>query len=519
MPKNVFTDPDGIVTQVVPKIPLPKVPGIPAEAPAAAQARAQGVQKVFGAESVGNLVVDKVLPVGKGTTVRLRQEIDSVPVFGASVAQSLAADGSLISASGALSQKAQGKYPAGAATPPAAVAATAVRALAQETKQASNKFAVSATTAMWYDPKLAAKNSAQSVAVPAYKVSVKGDGAQGKQPGQWVVFVDANSTGKVLDSWSETKHVNRVVCDANRTPVDLDGSQDPTQCGSAQGFQPTRTEGKPPVNVPDVDKIYDYLGATEQFYAKYTPMNDLTGLIGADTGDGNGKALRATVRICALTACPYANAFWNEDHMAYGEGLSTQDITGHELTHGVTQHINGLVYRNDSGAINESMSDVFGELSYITGPEYNAANRWKLGAGSSLGVIRDMADPKSHQQPDSYNGQYWYRATDPNDDQQQSRLVHINSGVGNKAAQLMVDGGTLNGQAVTGIGIEKTAQLYWTTQTLLTSSADYARLGSALVSACNTNVRNQVAGTTPADCVQVANAAKAVKMPSLNVAA
>ncbi|PXX61036.1 fungalysin/thermolysin propeptide [Nocardia tenerifensis] len=257
IPKNVFTDPDGIFVQVILEHPLPIPPGTPTDAPAIAQARAQGLQQVLGAESVGNLVVDTVSPTGDGgATVRQRQEIDSVPVFGAEVAQSLAADGSLVSAGGALAQQARGKYPTGttttptgttlpngttlptgttlpngttlptgttpptavtpraAVTPPAAVTATAVRALAAETRQSRDKFSASAPVAMWYDPKLAAKKSAKSVAVPAYKVTVEGVGAQGGPPSRWVVFVDATDVGKVLDSWSTTGHPE---C-ADRTP-------------------------------------------------------------------------------------------------------------------------------------------------------------------------------------------------------------------------------------------------------------------------------------------------------------
>ncbi|WP_159080270.1 hypothetical protein [Nocardia suismassiliense] len=200
----MFTDPDGIAMQVIFKNPLPKPAGVPSEAQAIAQAQAPSMQRVFGAESIGNLVVDKASPVGRGATVELRQEIDAVPVYGAKVAQSLAADGSLVSASGALSQQTQGKYPTGATTPPATVADTAVRALAQETKQPRGKFAVFATAAMWYDPKLAAKDGASSVAVPAYKVAIKRAGTQGDQSAQWVLFIDANNTGRVLDSWHET---------------------------------------------------------------------------------------------------------------------------------------------------------------------------------------------------------------------------------------------------------------------------------------------------------------------------
>ncbi|MFI5779291.1 M4 family metallopeptidase [Nocardia sp. NPDC051570] len=512
VPKEVLKDPEGTTRQVVPQQPVPVPAGTSPAAPSAAQAHAQGVEKVFTADSIGTLVVDQVLPVGEGSTVRLRQEIDSVPVFGASIAQMLAKDGSLVSATGSLSQKSQGKFTTTQASD--AVSATAVKAIADQTKTAANKLAVAGVKAYWYDAKLASAPDGKSVAVPAFKVDVKGDG-NGEKPGRYAVFVDALNTGKVLDSWDEAMHLNRVICDAKNTRVDLDSPVDPTECGTSPGFEATRVEGQGAVGVADVDNIFAYFGNTEGFYSKYTQLpGNLTNYIGGDTGDGHGKALRGTVRICATDACPYANAFWNNDHMAYGAGVTTEDITGHELTHGVTQNVNGLVYRSESGAINESMSDVFGEFVFLTDTTNTCntpANRWKLGVCSSLGVIRDMRDPKSHRQPDTYQGTYW--ATGSADE----GGVHTNSGVGNKAAELMVDGGSLNGVTVSGFGIEKTAALYWTTQTLLTSNATYRTLGSALNSACKANVKNKVKGTTTADCTQVANAVKAVKMPVLSV--
>ncbi|MFI9503759.1 M4 family metallopeptidase [Nocardia sp. NPDC052566] len=507
VPKDVLSDPQGTVLQVIPKEPLSVPGGTAAEAPAAALAHVPGVTKVLGqnGDIVGELVVDSVFPVGEGATVRLRQEIDSVPVFSASVAQSLAADGSLISATGSVSKKSEGKF--ATTTPSDQVAATAVKKVADESKTPADKLAAAETKAYWYDPKLAAKDDAQSVAVPAFKVEVNGEVDAEGEPTQWIVFVDATNTDKVLDSWSVVKHLNRVVCDnANRR---IDPSQ--AACGTGS-LRATRKEGQGPVAVQDVNQIYDYLGNTEAFYAKYTPLASLTNLIGSDTGDGNGKALRGTVRLCTTTACPYRNAFWSGSYMAYGSGLTTEDITGHELTHGVTQHTSGLVYRNEPGAINESMSDIFGELTFLVNTSNTCntpANRWRLGACSAIGVIRDMKNPNAFQDPDTYRGTYWYSGSGDNGG------VHTNSGVGNKAAQLMVDGGSLNGVSVTGIGIPKTAALYWTTQTILTSNSNYAALGSALAAACKTNVRNGTAGTTAADCTQVVNATKAVKMPNL----
>ncbi|MCM6776539.1 M4 family metallopeptidase [Nocardia sp. CDC159] len=514
VPKEVLKDPEGTIRQVVPQQPVPVPSGTPREAPSAAQAHAPGVAKTFTGAPVGALVVDQVLPVGEGSTVRLRQEIDSVPVFGASVSQLLAKDGSLVSATGSLTQQSQGRFTTTTATQ--AVSATAVKAVAEQTKTPADKLATGAVKAYWYDAKLASAPDGKSVAVPAFKVTVTGDGKDKNKPSEFIVFVDANDNAKVLDSWDAAAHLNRVVCDAANKRVDLNSPVDPTECGTANGFKATRVEGRGPVGIADVDNVFGYFGNTEGFYAKNTQLpGNLTSYIGKDTGDGHGTALRGTVRICDVSECPYANAFWYNGHMAYGSGVTTEDITGHELTHGVTERVNGLQYRYESGAINESMSDIFGEFVFLAdtaNPCNTAANRWKLGACSSLGVIRDMKNPKAYRQPDTYKGTYWYTGSGDNGG------VHTNSGVGNKAAQLLVDGGSHNGVNVTAIGLEKTAALYWTTQTLLTSNATYRTLGSALNNACKANVQNKVKGTTAADCTQVANAVKAVKMPTLNVA-
>ncbi len=126
-------------------------------------------------------------------------EIDSVPVYGASVAQSLDTHGAFLSATGALAQQSKGKFPAGVSTPPPAAADTAVKTLAARAKAPAGKFTAAAAARVWYDPKLAAQRNASSVAVPAYQVEVRGDDQHGK-PGHWFVFIDAGNTGRVLDT-------------------------------------------------------------------------------------------------------------------------------------------------------------------------------------------------------------------------------------------------------------------------------------------------------------------------------
>jgi Zn-dependent metalloprotease len=117
--------------------------------------------------------------------------------------------------------------------------------------------------------------------------------------------------------------------------------------------------------------------------------------------------------------------------------------SGDELTHGVTERTAGLFYYFQSGAINESMSDVFGELidqSYVGHSNDDPSMKWQLGEDLpvSIGIIRSMSNPHDHLQPDKMTDTTYYdngfyasgSPSGPND----SGGVHTNSGVNNKAA-------------------------------------------------------------------------------------
>src|SRR6185369_6471708 len=93
-----------------------------------------------------------------------------------------------------------------------------------------------------------------------------------------------------------------------------------------------------------------------------------------------------------------ANAFWNGSQMVYGNGYaSADDVVGHELTHAVTERTAGLFYYMQSGALNESFSDIFGETidlgSTVGGGNDTLAARWLLGEDLLIGAIRNMSDP------------------------------------------------------------------------------------------------------------------------------
>ncbi len=137
----------------------------------------------------------------------------------------------------------------------------------------------------------------------------------------------------------------------------------------------------------------------------------------------------------------------------------------------------------------------------ITG---STADRWKFGEQIAPGGIRDLADPPTHGQPDRMTSSlYWGSPVD-------AYGVHTNSGVGNKAASLIADGGAFNGQAITGIGLDATALIYDQAETtLLGPGSDYRDLYDILPQACRALLGH---GTTAFACDQVDKAVTATEM-------
>ncbi len=249
-------------------------------------------------------------------------------------------------------------------------------------------------------------------------------------------------------------------------------------------------------------------GRTYDFYATNFGRNSI---------DNHGLPLISTVHY----GFDYANAGWTGDQMIYGDGDGSSgshnndvgypfgdDVVGHELTHGVTQYESGLFYYYQSGAINESLSDVFGEFVDQTDGygDDSAGVKWLLGEDvTNMGAIRNMANPPAFGDPDKITSANYYIGSGDNGG------VHFNSGVNNKAAFLMTDGGTFNSQTVAALGIPKVAQIYYEVQThLLTSGADYGDLADALYQGC-LNVIGK-AGITGANCLEVRKATLAVEM-------
>jgi len=202
-----------------------------------------------------------------------------------------------------------------------------------------------------------------------------------------------------------------------------------------------RREGDPPTGDPAVDEAYDGSGATYDLYKEAYDRNSI---------DNQGMRLDSTVHY----QVGYDNAFWNGSQMVYGDGdedlpeeerlfnrfTISIDVIGHELTHGVTQYEAGLVYWDQSGALNESFSDVFGSLvkQRILGQTAGEAD-WLIGAGLLTPNVNGQALRSMKEPGTAYDDPVLGKDPQPGhmDDYVETGAdnggVHINSGIPNRA--------------------------------------------------------------------------------------
>jgi bacillolysin len=455
----------------------------------AAEAHLSRFAAEFGVRAA-DLRVASTGQVAGRTVVRFQQTRAGLPVFGGQLVTVMNSSGGLLSLSG---ETARARLSSSAYRVAASTAALRARRAVAASAGVGTRALVAARPTRWLLDRSLLDPTSPATLRPVWRTTVT---AVGRPDIRDEVFVDAG-TGRVALRLSDVEALDRVVCDDVRTrsfdckPSDYD-----------------RVEAGAPTGIPDVDQAYDLTGVTSEWYAGTLGV-DLTALIGDDLGDG--RKLRSTTNYCPPGECPLDNAFWSGTQMVYGAGYtSADDVVAHELTHGVTQHTAGLVYWFQSGAINESMSDVFGELIDQTDGVGNDAPevRWNLGEdlpGTAGGVTRDMADPPRYGQPDTTASPLYDTAPDYDD----NGAVHTDSGVPNKAAYLIADGtgaepgGVFAGRAFPGIGLARTATLYWATLQMLTPGADFADLAAALEQACTT------LAFTPDECATVVAAVDA----------
>ena len=216
-------------------------------------------------------------------------------------------------------------------------------------------------------------------------------------------------------------------------------------------------------------------------YAAVQYLGLLKQMFDRDSIDGKGQQLLSNVHVREN----FVNAYWDGDTMNYGDGdgrvagpMVDRDVGGHEITHGLTQHTSGLIYRNESGALNEAGSDIIG----------SAGLSWFMRGMKDQGIDRDYMLGEDSFTPGK-EGDAWRYMDNPTRDkatrgntnysrdnykdlfkgQGDNGGVHINSGIANNFFYLLAAGGensTSKLKVEKGIGMEKALRIYYRANTV-----------------------------------------------------
>lgn len=462
----------------------------------------------FGLQAAASgLAATRTLEDGAGrTVVRVQQLHNGLPVLGAMLNVQLDGARNVLSVNG----KSAGSI--GVDTVPEVAASDAVRRAVEATARyhrvSKLRLQPGKPELAIHDPRVMGGPARPPHAV--WKVEVTSDAHPDIKE---FVLIDAK-TGRVAVQFNNRAHAapanaTQRVCDAVNT------SQKYPCTSSVDVAKPSTSK------IADVKNAYVFAEHTYDFFARRFGRNSL---------DNKGLILKSTVRWVPENCgadCPggkYANAFWDDSQMVYGaDYASADDVVGHELSHGFTHFTSALFYYYQSGAINESLSDIFGEfIDQANGKDGSGGTAlWAMGEDLPIGAIRSMSDPTRFNDPDRMQSSLY--TADPNFFDRGG--VHTNSGVGNKTAYLMTDKSkkTFNGQTITGLGVDKSAAIWYRVNTLyLNSGSDYADLGIALQQACKDLIgktpRTQKGKLSPdgaitsANCLQVKRAVTATEL-------
>ncbi len=229
--------------------------------------------------------------------------------------------------------------------------------------------------------------------------------------------------------------------------------------------------------------------ATLDYYYSTFGRNGLDGsggpgYISSITGSGS------VISILVNYGNHYANGYWAGSYLVLGDGdgvtldpLTSVDVVGHEMTHGVTEDEAGLIYYGQSGAIDESIADVFGAM--VERSVYGeSADTWMVGEDCytpaiSWDAMRYMDDPTADGYSVDHYDDLFTGAAD-------SGGVHMNSGISNLAFYLLSEGGShpTYGGSMTGIGADDAAEIWYRALTLyFTSSTDFDDFRTASLNA------------------------------------
>lgn len=339
-------------------------------------------------------------------------------------------------------------------------------------------------------PSLVVYHSGLAADVPAREILAYEVDARGLRSAR--VWVDARS-GRI----------------AGRESLDHDAKERAVYIGAAVEGAEVRREGSAPSGAQEADDIYDFTGETYDMWRS---------AFGRDSYDEAG--IRMSAVWLAPMLCP--NASWNGSTTNFCNGFGTDDVVAHEWGHAYTQFTHELIYTCEPGGLNESTSDIFGELLDLTNGRDGAGGanneqtaprgqRWLVGEDLTP-AIRDMWSPSRYGQPARASG-LSDRCADP----------HTTSGIPNHAFAILADGKTYNNITVRGLGLTRAAHIYYGAMTRYQHpTTNFAEHALVLRAACDELVgipldglrvdAQAVVPLTSEDCDQVSLATRAVEL-------
>lgn len=285
-------------------------------------------------------------------------------------------------------------------------------------------------------------------------------------------------TIKKMNAVREQRH--EAVRRDGATAVEGKADREVYDAGGAE-VQPgklVRSEGQAKTGDVEVDNVYEYTGDVRTFYKEVHNRNSI---------DGKGMNLKSTVNY----GNNFENAFWDSTQMTYGRPgpqspFSTfvkRDVTGHEMTHGVTEYEAGTVYRNQAGALNEHFSDVWGELveQRALGQTAKQAD-WLVGQGIWKENVNGQALRSMEKPGSAYDDPMLGKDPQPGHmkdyvkTRQDNGGVHINSGIPNRAFVLFA-------KAVDGNAWEAPANIWFKAREMAGNNPSFAQFAQHTIDA------------------------------------
>ena len=340
----------------------------------------------------------------------------------------------------------------------------------------------------------------ETTGTPRQMAYVVIDAANGARLAVIPRVMEENVVGSGIDLFGATVPLN--VWNTGATGFRLIDTSKPMYDPTSQVLDPTKTRGAiyvgdsqhlPASSTPDVSQAHPVIVSSTSS-TSWTPPDAVSAAFNfgkvydyyrdrhtRNSIDGQGGNILAIVRL----GVGYKNAFWSDaiGGMFFGDFdkyAGSIDVVGHEMTHGVTSHTAGLIYQDQSGALNEALSDIFGESveNYA-----NGSNDWIMGTRLAR-AFRNMSDPASQEIVAGSGRHYPSRmsefigAGDPLLDQfvgKDHGGVHLNSSIINRAYYLLAQG------MAGAIGLRDAERIFYRTLTLhLTKSSQFldARLAA-----------------------------------------